>query len=82
MRWDAWREKKKKTFKAYSLISVSMEKICVSEFSESTAVVLFIQEYTSDVFHMQKPKKLSFMRNDGRWKIFKEETFSRQELLL
>jgi len=82
MRWDAWREKKKKTFKAYNLISVSMEKICVSEFSESTAVVLFIQEYTSDVFHMQKPKKLSFMRNDGRWKIFKEETFSRQELLL
>jgi murein L,D-transpeptidase YafK len=82
MHWDAWREKKKKTFKAYSLISISMEKICVSEFSESTAVVLFIQGYVSDVFHMQKPKKLSFMRSDGRWKIFKEETFSRQELLL
>jgi murein L,D-transpeptidase YafK len=82
MHWDSWREKKIKTFKAYSMISISMEKICVSEFSESTAVVLFIQQYTSDVFHMQKPKKLSFVKSDGRWKIFREETFSRQELLL
>lgn len=82
MRWDSWREKKIKTFKAYSTISISMEKICVSEFSESTAVILFVQQYNSDVFHMQKPKKLSFIKNDGRWKIFREETFSRQELLL
>jgi murein L,D-transpeptidase YafK len=82
MHWDSWREKKIKTFKAYSMISISMEKICVSEFSESTAVILFIQQYTSDVFHIQKPKKLSFIRSDGRWKIFREETFSRQELLL
>jgi hypothetical protein len=59
-----------------------MEKICVSEFSESTAVILFVQQYASDVFHIQKPKKLSFVKSDGRWKIFKEETFSRQELLL
>jgi len=82
MRWDAWREKKLKTFKAYSMISISMEKICVSEFSESTAVILFVQQYVSDVFQIQKPKKLSFAKSDGRWKIFREETFSRQELLL
>ena len=82
MHWDSWREKKIKTFKAYSTISITMEKICVSEFSESTAVILFVQQYASDVFHIQKPKKLSFVKSDGRWKIFKEETFSRQELLL
>jgi murein L,D-transpeptidase YafK len=82
MRWDSWREKKIKTFKAYSMISISMEKICVSEFSESTAVILFVQQYASDVFHMQKPKKLSFVKAEGQWKIFREETFSRQELLL
>jgi Uncharacterized protein conserved in bacteria len=82
MHWDSWREKKIKTFKAYSMISITMEKICVSEFSESTAVILFVQQYASDVFHIQKPKKLSFIKSDGRWKIFKEETFSRQELLL
>jgi len=42
-----------------------MEKICVSEFSESTAVILFVQQYASDVFHIQKPKKLSFVKSDG-----------------
>jgi hypothetical protein len=31
---------------------------------------------------MQKPKKLSFVKTEGQWKIFREETFSRQELLL
>ena len=82
MHWDAWREKKQRTFQAYSTITIGLDKISVSEFSESTAVVLFMQRYESNVLHVQRPKKLSFFRSDGRWKIFKEETFSRQELLL
>jgi murein L,D-transpeptidase YafK len=82
MRWSAWRDKKERTFKTYNMISIGLDKICVSEFSETTAVVMFMQRYESEVFRLQKPKKLSFVKNDGRWKIFKEETFSRQELLL
>jgi uncharacterized protein YchJ len=82
MRWSAWRDKKQRIFEAYSTISVEVDKLCVSEFSETTAVVMFVQSYNSKNLHIQKPKKLSFMKSDGRWKIFKEETFSRQELLL
>lgn len=82
MRWDAWRDKKEKIFKALSKINVGVDKICVSEFSESTSVVLFMQRYETEALHLQRPKKLSFAKSDGQWKIIKEETFSRQELLL
>jgi murein L,D-transpeptidase YafK len=82
LRWNAWRDKKERTFKTYRSITIGLDKLCVSEFSETTAVVLFMQRYESEAFHLQKPKKLSFVKSDGHWKIFKEETFSRQELLL
>ena len=82
MRWDAWRDKKERIFKALSKINVGVDKICVSEFSESTSVVLFMQRYETEALHLQRPKKLSFAKSDGQWKIIKEETFSRQELLL
>ena len=82
MHWDAWREKKQRTFQAYSTITIGLDKISVSEFSESTAVILFMQRYESNAYRVQRPKKLSFFKSEGRWKIFKEETFSRQELLL
>jgi murein L,D-transpeptidase YafK len=82
MRWEAWREKKQRTFQNYSMINIGLGKISVSEFSESTAVILFMQRYESDVIRVQRPKKLSFFKSEGRWKIFKEETFSRQELVL
>ena len=82
MKWEAWREKKQRTFQTYSTINIGLEKINVSEFSETTAVILFMQRYESNVLRVQRPKKLSFYKSDGRWKIFKEETYSRQELLL
>jgi murein L,D-transpeptidase YafK len=83
MKWEAWREKKQRTFQTYSTINIGLEKISVSEFSDTTAVILFMQRYESNVLRVQRPKKLSFYKSgDGRWKIFKEETFSRQELLL
>jgi murein L,D-transpeptidase YafK len=82
LRWGAWRDKKQRTFHEYNSIAIGLEKICVSEFSESTAVILFMQRYESNLYKVQRPKKLSFFKSDGKWRIFKEETFSRQELLL
>jgi murein L,D-transpeptidase YafK len=82
MRWDAWRDKKQRTFQNYTSINIGLDKICVSEFSESTAVILFVQRYESNVLRVQRPKKLSFFKSDGRWRIFKEETYTRQELVL
>jgi murein L,D-transpeptidase YafK len=82
LHWEAWREKKIRTFQEYNSIAIGLEKICVSEFSESTAVILFLQRYESNLYKVQRPKKLSFFKSDGKWRIFKEETFSRQELLL
>jgi hypothetical protein len=82
MRWDAWREKKQRTFETYTTINIGIDKLRVSEFSETTAVILFLQRYESNTLKVQKPKRLSVLKSEGGWKIYREETFSRQELLL
>jgi murein L,D-transpeptidase YafK len=80
--WSAWREKKLKTFEMYSTIGISLDKIRVVDFSESTAVVIFLQLYESDVSKKQNAKKLSLVKNGGQWLINREETFSNEEFFL
>jgi murein L,D-transpeptidase YafK len=80
--WPAWREKKQRLFETYSTIELSLDRIKVVDFSESTAVVVFLQQYATDVSKKQNAKKLSFIKADGRWKIYREDTFSNEELFL
>jgi hypothetical protein len=80
--WPAWREKKQHTFEMYNTIGISLDKIRVVDFSESTAVVVFLQLYASEVSKKQNAKKLSLIKDGGRWLINREEIFSNEEFFL
>ncbi|MBD3347473.1 MAG: L,D-transpeptidase family protein [Chitinivibrionales bacterium] len=79
LHWNAWKEKKERTFTIYSFIEVGIEDITLADFSDSTAVVKFIQTYTSDAINVQNGKKLSFINRQGAWKIKMETTFPQEE---
>ncbi|MFW6220904.1 MAG: L,D-transpeptidase family protein [Fibrobacterota bacterium] len=80
--WDGWRERKIRTFNAYETIRVECNDILLTDFSESTAVVKFIQRYQSDLLEVEGGKKLSLIKGREGWKIIGESTFPKEELLL
>ncbi|MBD3390876.1 MAG: L,D-transpeptidase family protein [Chitinivibrionales bacterium] len=80
--WEEWRARKQRTFDAYTFVEVDVDRVVLTDFSPSTAVVRFIQGYASDLLQVENGKKLSLVRTDGRWKIRREETFPKEELLL
>ncbi len=82
MEWDAWKERKQRTFEMYSTIEISLDKIFLSEFSESTAVLKFLQGYKSDRLNVVNGKKLSLVKSSGAWKIYRENSLPKEELLL
>lgn len=82
MGWPDWRARKKGTFEAYRTIDISLDNIILSDFSESTAVVKFMQQYSSDRIRVANRKKLAFVRNRGEWKIYRESTLPREETTL
>lgn len=80
--WSQWRERKIRTFKIYSSIQVDIENITITELTDTTATVKFIQRYTSNINSMENGKKLSLITSNGEWKIVRESTFPKEELLL
>lgn len=80
--WDAWKQKKERTFKLYEMIEISLDRIFLSDYSDSTAVVKFVQAYKSDKVHIVNGKQLQFFNSNGIWKIFRENTFPKEEHLL
>lgn len=79
--WKAWREKKIRTFQAYKTINVAVNKLLITDISDSTAVVKFVQVYKSDQNRIENGKKLVYIKENGQWKISREETFPKEELL-
>lgn len=82
MKWEAWMEYKEKTFNNYSLIEIGINNFFLSDFSESTAVLKFVQSYKSDRFQSVNGKKLTVIRRDSGWKILNEASIPKEELLL
>ncbi len=80
--WDGWKGRKIRTFIAYDTIRVSCKDILLTDFSESTAVVKFVQRYESDLLQVENGKKLSLIKSGEDWKIIGESTFPKEELLL
>lgn len=80
--WQAWCRRKQATFDRYATIQVSLNDIIVSDVSESTATVKFVQTYASNLAHMVNPKRLMFKKHDGLWKIYRESTIPAEELPL
>ena len=81
LKWPAWREKKIRTFELYRKINVTLDKIRITDISETSAVIKFIQIYQSDLNRMENGKKLVFIKENGKWKISREDTFPKEELL-
>ena len=80
--WPGWQEKKSRTFEIYSEIQISIDNIFLADISESTAVLKFMQGYKSDRLNVLNGKKLNLVKSDGSWKIYQENTFPQQELVL
>ena len=80
--WPGWKEKKSRTFQIYSEVQISIDKIFLADISESTAVLKFMQGYKSDRLDVLNGKKLNLVKSDGGWKIYQENSFPQQELVL
>ncbi len=79
--WEGWEARKLRTFRLYDTIQVHVDKILLSDFTESTATVKFVQQYRSDLLNVVNGKKLSFIKSPRGWKISSESTFPQEELL-
>jgi hypothetical protein len=83
MSWNAWQERKKNIFQSLDTIEISVDNIRLVDCSESTAVVVFRQQYAASLqAAKQNVKRLCFYKNGSRWLIYREETFSTEEFLL
>jgi murein L,D-transpeptidase YafK len=79
--WESWREKKRRTFELYKSIDVTIDNMVLSDFSGSSAVVKFIQEYTSDAVKVRNGKRLVLAKVGDGWKISCEESLPQEEIL-
>ncbi|MBD3420828.1 MAG: L,D-transpeptidase family protein [Chitinivibrionales bacterium] len=82
LRWDAWKQRKLRTFEMYSSITVELSDIVLADYTASNAVVKFMQRYTSNLNEMENAKKLYLKNKGGSWKIVREVVIPKEELLL
>lgn len=80
--WKGWMEKKVRTFEIYSSIDISIDNILVSDNSENMVTLKFLQIYKSDKNSMENGKQLVLEKKNGSWKITREVTIPKEELLL
>jgi murein L,D-transpeptidase YafK len=83
MKWEAFRDRKKGLFAAYSMIRVDLSDIALTEYTDNIATVKFHQVYnTNRNNRMENAKRLIFRRDQWQWKIYREIPFPKEELLL
>jgi murein L,D-transpeptidase YafK len=81
-RWDGFRERKLRTFEIYSTINVDVSNIVLSELTDNSATVKFMQVYSTNLNRLENAKRLFFTKVQGEWKITRESTFPKEELFL
>jgi murein L,D-transpeptidase YafK len=82
IRWKSWAERKIRTFEIYSSIDVTIDKVLLMDISENTATLKFLQTYKSDKNSQENGKQLVLEKKNGSWKITREVTIPKEELLL
>ena len=80
--WSLWKERKLRTFGLYDTIAITIENIMVTELAEHAMIVKFLQHYKTNLNNIENGKKLSFEKIDDFWKITRESTCPKEELLL
>ena len=81
-RWDAFRERKLRTFQIYSTIEIDISDIVLTDLTENSATVKFIQVYKTNLNRLENAKRLFFTKVQGEWKITRESTFPKEEFFL
>lgn len=71
MNRDAWIAYKKQLNRKYNYIRVSMDNLRIRK-SGDDCVALFTQNYQSDAFRTLGTKQLILKRENGQWKIYRE----------
>jgi murein L,D-transpeptidase YafK len=82
MKWNAWKEKKVQTFKAYASINVDIDNVKLTDWSENSIEIKFLQNYKSDQKYFENGKKLLLEKDSLSWKITREITIPKEEILL
>jgi len=82
MKWNAWKEKKIQTFNAYATINVDIDNVKLTDWSENSIEIKFLQNYRSDQKYFENGKKLLLEKDSLSWKITREITIPKEEILL
>lgn len=82
MNWNTWKLKKIQTFEMYNSIEVTINNIMFSDWTDESLEIKFLQNYKSDQKYFENGKKLFLERDSGKWKITREVTIPKEELLL
>ena len=80
--WAPWKERKLRTFGLYDTIAISIDHITLSEVAGNSMIVRFMQRYRTNRNNIENGKKLSFEKINDFWKITRESTCPKEELLL
>ncbi len=79
--WTLWKERKLRTFDLYDTIAITLENITVTEVVEGGMIVKFLQRYRTNLNNIENGKKISFEKISDSWKITREYTCPKEELL-
>lgn len=82
MEWIEWKEKKIQTFQSYKTIDVTIDKVKLSDWTDVSLEVTFMQYYRSDQKYFENGKKLFLEKDSSTWKITREINIPKEELLL
>jgi ketosteroid isomerase-like protein len=71
--WEEWAAQRRNRLQKAGLIKISIDQPKVAATSDVTARVEFIQTYQSDSYSDQVLKILDMRRENGNWKIYREQ---------
>jgi len=81
-KWEAFRERKIRTFAMYATINIELNGIILTELTGNAATVKFQQVYATNLNRLDNAKRLIFRKEQDSWKIYREITFPKEELVL
>ncbi len=80
--WPQWKQRKLRTFSLYDTIAITIDKLVVTDEDDYSAIVKFLQRYTTNLNNIENGKKLNLEKVNDIWKITGESTCPKEELLL
>jgi len=67
-----WRAHKRNVFRKAKFVRVRLKRLRVKMLDRSHALVAFSQDYRSDYYHARSRKKVTWVNENGVWKVLRE----------